>query len=1455
MEIEDSNELNIQLKLPFHKRTSLNYTHTVNIDSQISLISTWRKSRIKFNKNLVKNILSLGILHIVSLFNPKLYIKLYCKPCSPKESDFFYIEEINGNSLLCKSIHKRPKIINSSLMNNVSFCKRVSFEYKTMRYEYDEKLNLIVPIYFNISLITNNDLVYKYSEGLSMGEEINNLYDIYGKNEMVINKNIIYSYFLKQNLLPLIMTSLSSIIFIGANQNGFGIFIFCLSIFMVIIRITYKYIRFKQLYTDDSSLDGRKYMRKYKVIRRNIQPNQSRYSYIYVRDLLPGDVLLLREDDFIPCDGVILEGECILSIDKLLGNTDYILRSSLENNNNNFNYVQNKKNIVLHGMKIIKIYTKNNSKEIPILAINTGSNTFKANLFSNLIIKKNLKDFKNIFLKFINSFYIIFCLFLFIISIIVLLFIYKFEKDHNSLKNYILIILGLSLMPINFIVENLIKLISIIHLNYYKIQCTNESVLPLSGNIDTVIFSKAGNTPEYKIIAFCPLYLEPDTKKISIREYGNSEEENINKILNSHMNYYRKMAINMDNNDGYDYLKNLNNEAKNEELNALFLQSLVCCTSLEKINNEICGESLDKEILQKMNWDINSIEMRNFDKSLYDTKEQKEILINLMEQIKIKGNIFINNFESNINYNSENTISEIFPKDYYKITEEKNINYREKKSRSQFSRLYTGKTELVETKIFKLIIIHKFPSLTYWNKSCIIYNLLDNKCHFMTKGPPDKILKHCNPKTIPDMDRILSRLIRDGFKIIVYATKLLQLNQLDINKSEEFYMKDLTFVGFIIIETGFKKEIINIIDRIEKMNCKNSICSIISTNDNVYNAIEACLKNGIINKNNVYVLDIGNKENEGRVIYAKYIYGKEDIQKETRYKVKTIENNKPLFKSLYGDRNIFHNQKERNLNDVLSYFKVPDSSRKMLATDSNKEESPNNFMNSNTIEEKKNYLSFHNEENNLSQQNYHIKPNINKNIFKLINKNQTSSLSNNLNNNINNEREHTLSFNSGNNNFNVNKTDEFLNLHNLGKDSKEENILEEDSYFKYKKRRPTTKANLNFMFRNTLSYSQYECLFFRKYNNQIQPFKHDCVLCYSGELVDYIFHSKEKIMNNNTIEENNIEKYKLDVLMTLLKDRVKIFYSMTHEQKCTLIKIYRKYLDKSVCVVGNSASDIESMALSNIGIMIGPPINFNTLFCHYYLCNKSLIEIEKILKNGRSYYENISHLLSVNSIYTILFVILIIFTYQLNSYIDSTRNIFINLSIFLLCLSGFSIEPDYAIDVNYFVTDNKLYLIFNIIKIIGTIIIKIVGNIFFWSHYKNNEDNTIKMNNIILSKYLFIFTCGQIASIIFSFNTQSYFRKHILNNILFLFIYFVVFEFLVINLVLSDVSIKSHSKYLFLSLIPNNIENADAFEDNHKILILYIFLLDVFITYLFVKILRIIFEKYSNYINIKTKKK
>ena len=330
---------------------------------------------------------------------------------------------------------------------------------------------------------------------------------------MRINKNKIYNFFLKNNLSQFIMTTISSLLFDFADLVPFGVFIFSLSILIILIRIGYKLIVYNKIYNGDYSLDGRKDMKKYKVIRKNIKQPQSKYSYIYNRDILPGDILLLREEDTIPCDGVILEGECLLNTNNLLGNTDHILKSSLDHNNNYFNYIENKKSLILHGMKIVKIYNKNTSKEITVLVINTGPNTFKANFFSYLLIKQDKKGFKNIIQKKIGISNLFFSLLILAISFFILCYIHYQGKNYNSIKNYFFIILGILFMPIYFILENLIKLIHVIHLNNNKIQCGDESVLPEAGYIDTVILSKSGIQPDYKILGFCPLFFIPGTKK------------------------------------------------------------------------------------------------------------------------------------------------------------------------------------------------------------------------------------------------------------------------------------------------------------------------------------------------------------------------------------------------------------------------------------------------------------------------------------------------------------------------------------------------------------------------------------------------------------------------------------------------------------------------------------------------------------------------------------------------------------------------------------------------------------------------------------------------------------------------------------------------------------------------------------------------------------------------------
>ena len=91
------------------KRTLENNTHLVLEDTRLKNITSWRKSEKKFLQNLIFNILTCGLLHLISLYYPKLYLKLYCNPWPPKECDYFLVESIYGQFTLCSKIHKKCK--------------------------------------------------------------------------------------------------------------------------------------------------------------------------------------------------------------------------------------------------------------------------------------------------------------------------------------------------------------------------------------------------------------------------------------------------------------------------------------------------------------------------------------------------------------------------------------------------------------------------------------------------------------------------------------------------------------------------------------------------------------------------------------------------------------------------------------------------------------------------------------------------------------------------------------------------------------------------------------------------------------------------------------------------------------------------------------------------------------------------------------------------------------------------------------------------------------------------------------------------------------------------------------------------------------------------------------------------------------------------------------------------
>ena len=205
--------------IKIHRRNLDNYTHDVIEDNKIKKITSWRKSKTKFFQSLIFNILSLGIIHIISLFYPNLYIKLYCNRRKPKECDYFLVEDIYGNLTLCNKIYKKDKtqhnatyssetskeiIISSSITNsnnnawkNLTKNVTYSFKYRSVTYEYNEQSNTIIPVYMNLLNLTCKDIFLYFGEGLSSENIVKIFHNRYGKNEYVLKYKMIYLYFLR----------------------------------------------------------------------------------------------------------------------------------------------------------------------------------------------------------------------------------------------------------------------------------------------------------------------------------------------------------------------------------------------------------------------------------------------------------------------------------------------------------------------------------------------------------------------------------------------------------------------------------------------------------------------------------------------------------------------------------------------------------------------------------------------------------------------------------------------------------------------------------------------------------------------------------------------------------------------------------------------------------------------------------------------------------------------------------------------------------------------------------------------------------------------------------------------------------------------------------------------------------------------------------------------------------
>ena len=1437
------------------KRTLENNTHEVIQDSILKKITSWRKSKRKFFQSLIYNILSLGIIHLISLCYPNLFIKLYCKQCEPKDCDYFLVEDLYGYFSLCLKIHKKRKnnkdlnsdisketliyplnYTNHKLRNNLIKNLTYSFRYKSMIYEYDDETNEISPVYMNLSKMTNEEILNHFNEGFSKENLVKKYKDRYGANEYSIDADLLYIYFKRVELPNFIIVLIIAIIeFFLKDYISFIIKI--ITIFVLLFK---QYIIVKRMTLniegEDYTLEGKEL--KLKVKRKYLIKDDNTYAEIKNSELLPGDIVYLKSKDIVPCDCILIEGECIANENNLNGNLDMFRKTSIENNKDKFDYKLNNINILFHGMKIVKTISKLNNGFISVLCINTGANTYKANQYSNILnLSERKKEHKNLYEFFGKErkeiIIVEICIF-FLSLLLGVCFIFIFQMKVTKIKEllpFILIrILCKSLMPVYYITNSIIIISSVIRLKSENIFCYDKSrLLNNAGKIDTIVFSKTGTLSEniFEINGYHPVYINPNKiNSITYKAYNKNKCKEMNIQVLKYYKEYLYKNNNITDNEEYNFqhiiksdkkqsytnkLKNITNESI-----ALFMECLLSCNNIDKFNKEIYGNIIETTIFNEMNWDI---KVYDYNESIYNNELNND---NSKITTKRTNKFFYNNKFVFV----DKKISDIFPKNYYKITEPSKDESISRKNSSFIMKKFTNNSNnfLKQTNLkngnnsylmvnpiltdvsscsinsYKLRIYKRFIIYGTLNSSAIVYNFMTKELRFMIKGMAEDILDKCDKNSLPDnFENTISFYRKNGFIIIIYATKLINIEEYNDFNNYNYYLNNLKFCGFITLKTILKKETKKSIKDLMQFKCN----LIITSGDNEYNSLSIGFDSGIIENKNVFVFD--RDDNNNRIIIKK-IY--------------SVKNNKEYNNNENDDiKSNLTNEKYSKKNKI-NQFKI--NQTPLYKENSLLKNSDIFIRSSQTKKYLKPKMDFNNQIKEIEDRKVNLTPiNKTKKYYQIISKKRISFMDRFKLSKLTKE----------------NSEKEILKHSLLNSDISEINYNQEKSSNSNKTKNKKNKdinsfKNNKIIFNGKNNLGEFERFYYHyEIFRENEDLKENCIYCVSGKLLNYLYKNKKKKECKYLLEK--IHKY------------CKIFFSMSSIDKSILIDFFKDYPNSYICNIGECQSDFDSIYSSNVGINLKEPKNLNTLLCHFYSADSNIICIKKIIMEGRIVDENV-HLMRVSS----YFCTMIINSYIITCFIRNTDVIkgqlnFLEIILVLFSVLSFTVTPDNNYAQNPLVKDIKLFNFHYYVQIVGMFIFKLLA-VYFASYFnRENYDLTVEELDKIFCTHYFMLCIELIFSIISAFKFISFSTKSRFSNPLFI-IFILLLLFYYVNLISLNNS-NYREDYFNITYFEYQEKLIDSFDEHNKILLISVCLVDFIISIFYSRFIYMIFLKIAKY--------
>ncbi|ORX82959.1 hypothetical protein K493DRAFT_240394 [Basidiobolus meristosporus CBS 931.73] len=720
-------------------------------------------------------VITLGVLALVGRWVPRFWIYVTAETCDLDSAEWLAVENEWGD-LTIEKINRKyyGGTLGSVFVPDKSLPQLNYFDYKYIRFIFHPLLQKFVQNshWKDTAWVTVNGC----KRGLTR-DQLNERKLVYGDNVIDIKERPVMQLLTDEVLHPFYVFQIFSVtLWMLDDYYYYAVCIFIISATSIITTLVETRKNARRM------SEMSRFVCDVKVYRNN------HWKLISSEDLVPGDVFEVNTNEFVnfPCDGVLLDGDCIVNESMLTGESVPvskipIVNSALVDMNLSTSNVHPSlaKYFLFSGTKIIRVRAGSdaNTRQSSLagkaiaLVVRTGFNTTKGALVRSMLFPKpNKFAFYRDSFRFIG---VLAC----IAAVGFMMSVVNFIKLGVHWEKIIVRALDLITIVVPPALPATMSIgttFAISRLRKCGIFCISPSRVNVCGKINAMCFDKTGTLTEDGLDVLGVQVIDQQSRLFS--ELHRSVEN----------------------------LQSSTNEVWGD---LQILHAMTTCHSLKLIDGELMGDPLDLKMFEFTRWILEEGTGPTLGEAL--GKPPKK---------------------------DRNSTSGLVP----------TVVRPPGGKRFDLDAMLTKSDDEPANSFLELGVIRCFEFISSLRRmSVIVKRLGSTSMEIFVKGAPEVMIDICRPESLPhDYHEILQQYTHHGYRVIACAAKSLpSLNWLKAQRiKREQVEAELQFIGFIIFENKLKPTTASVINTLSNASIRQIMC----TGDNVLTAISVSKECGLV---------------------------------------------------------------------------------------------------------------------------------------------------------------------------------------------------------------------------------------------------------------------------------------------------------------------------------------------------------------------------------------------------------------------------------------------------------------------------------------------------------------------------------------------------------------------------------------------------------------------------------